>query len=473
MMKTAFAYHRYSTEMQRDSYTLEAQRSITKKLAEKHEIKIIQVYEDEAVSGATIEKRPSMLQLLEDLPKLKPDYLIATDQDRLSRGNDFWLLKNELAKSKTSIITEKEGIIDQSDITKDALSDMINIFSKLERRMIGRRVSRGKLQKLENGEYEGGDVIGYIRKDRKLIVDPIHSKNVKLIFSLFYEGMTVSGLLKYLYKAGIRTPRGSVYCIRTVTRLLQNPIYIGMIRTNGKVVKGKHKPIIDKKIFDKVNKKITIARRVNPTRPSKFLLTGYIKCGVCGRGMKGNIDYGSKMVREKLRRYRGGYFCYGIVYKACKNKITARIDDYVMNEIKEKIKKFKIDFEDGFSEYLKEFKMDKENFKKEIAEIDTKMSRLLDSYLAKIIDIETYRKRNSELKFEKEQILRRQKQKDDTDLQSDIYEFIKNFDIDNILNIDYEAKRNLIDIFIGKIEIKPAKYQGCRNYKDRVVIHWN
>ena len=47
-MKTAFYYHRYSTEMQRDSYTLKAQIRITKEIAEKYGTKIIQVYEDEA-----------------------------------------------------------------------------------------------------------------------------------------------------------------------------------------------------------------------------------------------------------------------------------------------------------------------------------------------------------------------------------------------------------------------------------------
>ena len=50
-MKTAFAYHRYSTEMQRDSYTLEVQRTITKKLADKYEAKIIQQYKEKARQG--------------------------------------------------------------------------------------------------------------------------------------------------------------------------------------------------------------------------------------------------------------------------------------------------------------------------------------------------------------------------------------------------------------------------------------
>ena len=56
-MKTAFSYHRFSHDDQRKGHTLEVQREITKKLAQKYEATIIQIYEDEAISGATIDKR--------------------------------------------------------------------------------------------------------------------------------------------------------------------------------------------------------------------------------------------------------------------------------------------------------------------------------------------------------------------------------------------------------------------------------
>lgn len=114
-MKTTFIYHRYSLEDQRDGYTLEAQRRITKEIAAKYNASVICSYEDEAISTATIEKRPGMISMLEVLSDLKPTYLIATDQDRLSRSNVFWIIKIKLIKSKTSIITEKEGIIDFND----------------------------------------------------------------------------------------------------------------------------------------------------------------------------------------------------------------------------------------------------------------------------------------------------------------------------------------------------------------------
>ena len=63
-MKTAFLYHRYSSDLQKDGYTLEVQRRITKEIAKKHGLRIIQVYEDETISEATIDKRKVMISYL-------------------------------------------------------------------------------------------------------------------------------------------------------------------------------------------------------------------------------------------------------------------------------------------------------------------------------------------------------------------------------------------------------------------------
>ena len=47
-MKTAFTHHRYSIDLQRDTFTLEAQRNITKEIAQKYDARIIQVYKTKA-----------------------------------------------------------------------------------------------------------------------------------------------------------------------------------------------------------------------------------------------------------------------------------------------------------------------------------------------------------------------------------------------------------------------------------------
>ena len=110
---------------------------------EKHECTISAVYEDEGISGATIEKRPQMLALLEDLKNVNPDYVICVDQDRISRGNEFWYIKTLMSKYNVSLITEKEGVINfKEDVSQDFLSDIIAAAAKYERGMIQQRIKR-------------------------------------------------------------------------------------------------------------------------------------------------------------------------------------------------------------------------------------------------------------------------------------------------------------------------------------------
>lgn len=469
-MKTAFCYHRYSTDMQRDSYTLKTQREVTKKLAVKYEAKIIQCYEDEAKSAATIDKRPGMLQLLDDLPKLKPDYLIATDQDRLSRSNDFWIIKNELAKTNTSIITEKEGIIDQSDITKDALSDMINVFAKLERKLIGRRIKRVFDERKNKGQYIGGTPIGYISKKGYLKINEVEAKLVRKIFDMANSSMSISAILKILYSSGIKTSKGYLFYPSHITRILTNPIYIGKINTENGLVNGIHKPIIDDEIFKSVSRQIQLRKLKNRTKPAKYLLTGFLKCSKCGGNLTANYGY-YIYGKNKLHGYR----CKNIVNGSCTIKIIGRIDDLILNEISKKIKKLKIDIKKGYDRYLNRFKNIKKKDKTEedLKIIDNKMSRLLESYLEGVIELEIYNKRNKELKNEKEFLIRESTNYKPDDYIKKCYEYINGFDIKKSLNqMDFQAKREIISLFINKIIIYPAFGQGRHNWKDRVEIVW-
>lgn len=475
-MKTAFVYHRYSTEMQRDGYTLQAQRSITKELARKYDCKIIQVYEDEAISGATIDKRPAMLQLLEDLPKLRPTYLIATDQDRISRNNDFWIIKNTLAKSGTSIITEKEGIIDQSDITKDALSDMLAVFSKLERKMIGRRISRGATEKIKQGLYFGGKPYGYHIKDGKLLVNESEAKLVRQLFSMAADGMPITTIARYFNDRNIKTPKGAIFRVGTLTRILTNPIYIGKLRYNGSLIKGKHKPIIDEVTFKRVNSLISQRRIKNRTRPAKYLLTGYLKCGVCGSNMSASKGYYTNVRNGKILNEYHGYRCKGVVTGHCNVKIIGKIEKYIFDQIAEKIKMLKLNITEGLELFVDKNSniKKKENLQNDIRDIDSRMSKLLDSYLDGVTDFEIYKKKNNELKLAKEHLLKELEEFSEDDLLLKIYEHVQNFNADDVFtNLDFGAKRELLSIFINKIVVNKSGGQGRRDYLDRINIYWN
>ena len=472
-MKTSFCYHRYSSDLQRDKYTLAAQRRITKEIAKKYDSKIIQIYEDEALSGATIYKRPGMLQLLEDLPNLKPSYLIATDQDRLSRSNDFWLIKSKLAETNTSIITEKEGLIDQEDITKDALSDMLGVFAKLERKLIARRIKRAIFQRASEGKHNGNPPIGYFRKDGKLLINEIEYNQVIRNFELMIQFRKITTVELYLYNNNIKTPHGVPYSLKTLSRMFTNPIYIGKVRLYEKIYNGLHNPIIDENIFNEVNLIISKNRIVNPTKPASYLLSGYLKCLKCGSNLWGGNAYTMINQGKKHFVYRG-YVCKNVRYGNCNNKISDKIEKIIFDRIKEKILDLKPNLEKGFEKYINQNsrKTKIKNIEDEIKQIDIKMSKLLDSFLNEIIDQKLFIEKNNQLKQIHENLVKNSNIKED--LNTDIYHIIKNYNIDNLFEeLSFEAKRDILSLFINKIEVGPAKSRGSKDFNFRLNTIWN
>lgn len=461
-MKTAFCYHRYSHDDQRKGHTLEVQREVTKKLAEKYEATIIQCYEDLGISGGEIENRPGILQLIEDLPKLKPTYLIATDQDRISRSNDFWYIKNQLAKSKTSIITEKEGIIDLDDITKDALSDMIATFAKLERRMIGKRIKRVFDDRRSKGQYIGGTPTGYFRSGGKLLINEIEAKFVKKIFDLVIAGNSTSKIVTLLKSDKLIYP-GQIF------RIVSNPIYMGKMRFDGLVIQANHEAIIDNETYNKANEILEQRKLKNRTRPASYLLTGLLKCSKCGRSFNAQAQH---YRYNETSAY--GYRCRGAVISECFNSISGKIDEIVLERLYNKILRLKLDIDKGFKKYSKSLKkVKKASPLDDIKSVEAKMSRLMEGYLAKVIDLESYRKKNDELKYQLEATKKEFKNIGaNNDIIIKAYDYIKNTDTSQLFDdLDFSSKRDLVLMFINKIVVSPTS-QGRHDYKKRIDIDW-
>lgn len=465
-MKTAFSYHRYSSELQRDSYTLETQRRITKEIAAKHSANIIQVYEDEAISGATIEKRPAMIELLNNLPRLKPDYLIVTDQDRLSRGNEFWVIKIQLAKIKASIITEKEGIIDQDNATIEAMSDMRATFAKLERADIGKRVSRGLAQKSKLGLWHTGvSPLGYNIVNSQLVKNPEKAILVRKIFDLAANGSSSAHIANLLNEEGYRTNYNKIFTHTSIIRILTNLSYIGKIKNFDEIYDGAHEPLIDDDLFEKVSRNIQSRSIKSKTRPMRYLLSGFLYCGKCGNKM-----YGLRRMSLNRKSNMHGYRCYYPFGDYCTLRITGNIDSYVMDLLKDKIKKLNLNLKKGL-EKIKDVKNDKSYFQKDLEIIDSKISRLVGGYVDGIIPIEEYKKRNEELKNAK--ITLQKEIESHSNGPEDIYFYLQNNNVLKLFkDLDFYGQRALLDMFIYKIIVNPATTFNRQGYKDRIEINW-
>lgn len=90
----AIAYYRFSSHSQNDA-SIDQQRELAHEWADAHGFKIVQEYEDAAISGTT-DARPGFQQMLSEVAKIRPHTLIMWKTYRL--GRDKYVLA--MAKKK-------------------------------------------------------------------------------------------------------------------------------------------------------------------------------------------------------------------------------------------------------------------------------------------------------------------------------------------------------------------------------------
>jgi site-specific DNA recombinase len=128
--------------------------------------------------------------------------------------------------------------------------------------------------------------LGYEVRDRKLIVNEEEAATVRLIFSRYLDLGSLSALQRDLRERGIITRKRTLSSSRAIggraltngplAYMLCNRMYLGEINHRDKSYPGEHNPIIDEKLFDAVQAKLTENRQERRLRrqSSNALLMG-------------------------------------------------------------------------------------------------------------------------------------------------------------------------------------------------------
>jgi ElaB/YqjD/DUF883 family membrane-anchored ribosome-binding protein len=170
------------------------------------------------------------------------------------------------------------------------------------------------------------------------------------------------------------------------------------MKYKGEIFEGKHIPLISKKLFDKVQK--VLAQRGKPQKQKKhnFVFLGLMKCAFCG----------CSITAEKQK----GHHYYRCTKKKgpCQEKHYLR-EETLIGQIRNYLQKVSLpsqDTEKVLIELDKEEQQAKEqakstvqNLKEELRQIEQKLEKLLDVYLAEVISTEEYTARKQKLLTEK------------------------------------------------------------------------
>lgn len=152
-----------------------------------------------------------------------------------------------------------------------------------ESRKTSIRVKSGQQTSMENGVFYGnGNILGYDRVGKDMVINPEQAKTVRMIFDWYLNGWGMRKIQFELEKAGRLTAMGkSNWHVSNISKILQNSFYCGIItyhkeftpdfleqkkiRNFGDMefiqVKGSHEPIITQEEYDQAQKMINNRRK--------------------------------------------------------------------------------------------------------------------------------------------------------------------------------------------------------------------
>jgi len=147
-------------------------------------------------------------------------------------------------------------------------------------------ILRGIRQKLRRGELPAKAPLGYFNEPRLRTIEPDKKtfNKVKEVLLAFATGeYTLTKIQSKMFSLGLVGKDGKPLHLSTIQGILTNPFYYGMFLYQGELYQGSHKPMISKKLFDKIQEALKQNSRPHKKRKEKqFLFLGFARCGECG-----------------------------------------------------------------------------------------------------------------------------------------------------------------------------------------------
>ncbi|CGF10943.1 site-specific DNA recombinase [Streptococcus pneumoniae] len=402
-----YLYTRVSTSIQIEGYSLEAQKSRMKAFAIYNDYEIVGEYEDagkSGKSGKSIEGRIQFNRMMEDIKSGKDgvSFVLVFKLSRFARNAADVLSTLQIMQDYgVNLICVEDGI----DSSKDAGKLMISVLSavaEIERENIRIQTMEGRIQKAREGKWNGGFApYGYKLEDGKLFINEEEAVAIRTIFDQ-YVNTTIgaNGISKYLENHGIRKiPRQNgknpLFDAGLIRKILKNPVYNGKIafgrRTLEKVhgtrneykqveqdeyliSEGIHEAIVSDEVWQAAQVKLKSQAKkyehVNKGKDTRtHLLSGIVKCPICGVGM-----FGNKCIKKKKdgTKYKDFYY-YGCNHRQMIRGHKCTFSKQIRKELrKSHSTKFKL------IEEIDNLDVEDKHYKRRKQDLDDRLYRMYD-----------------------------------------------------------------------------------------------
>jgi DNA invertase Pin-like site-specific DNA recombinase len=404
IMKRFFLYARKSTDTEdKQVLSIEAQLFELKEFFRSRMPDTLIVEEFTESKTAKEPGRPIFNKMISRIEKGEAEGILAWHPDRLARNSvDGGQVIHFIDKGFIKYLSFPTYNFDNSAQGKF----MLNIIfgqSKYYVDNLSENVKRGIRQKLRRGEWSSQAPFGYVNnyKTRNIDIDQNVGPKIKLLYEEYLSGKySLNELKDFSVKIGLLGKRtGKPLQKSLIYKILNNPIYCGLIKSNGEVSEGRFEPIISKELFYKA--KEIMKRKNRPQRiKHRFIFTGLIKCNHCGCMITAETHKGHTYYRCTKKK------------EECDTKFIR--EEYLVEQLNKKLKKVLID--DELQAYLEnKLVEEKDNINdsgkeakkildKSLNDIDLKINRLMDLYLEGQISKRDHANRKEKMLGEKYKI---------------------------------------------------------------------
>lgn len=337
-------YARVSTEHEAQLSALENQKDWYSPFLEQHpEWHVIRMYVDEGITGTSAQKRPQFMQMISDADTGEFDLILTREVSRFARNTVDTLQYTRQLKAKGVEVFFINDNIKTFDGDGELRLTIMATLAQDESRKTSIRVKSGQQTSMKKGTFYGnGNILGYDRVGKNMVVNPEQAKTVRMIFDMYLSGAGLRTIQFNLEQAGRLTSMGkSNWHMSNISKVLQNSFYCGIITYHKQytpdfleqkkinnfgeieqtIIKGTHQPIITEEEYRQVQELMAKRRETFTTnvdvgqhrksmgRKQPMDIWSQLLICECGHSFNRKVWHKSK---EK-NKIQYGYQCYSSI----------------------------------------------------------------------------------------------------------------------------------------------------------------
>jgi len=282
-MKKAVGYVRVSSKEQRDEgYSLPAQRKLLEEYAKREGFEVVEWFEEaETAKKAGRGEFGRMVKFLRSRKDIRD--ILVEKTDRLYRNFADLVKVDELGRV-LHFVKEAQVIGPDSRSSEKFMHNIKVVMAKNYIDNLSEETRKGMTEKAEQGLWPSFAPLGYLndRESGKITIDWPRAVIIRRMFEEYAGGRkSIREVTALGADAGLRTRKGKRVVMSAVAKMLQNLVYTGTFRWNGRRYEGKHEPLIPFSLFERTQELMHGKARPRP-QARQFAFRGLVRCGTCG-----------------------------------------------------------------------------------------------------------------------------------------------------------------------------------------------